>query len=209
VSPSSLDLDVPPVSSSPRAAETRRGTGRYRSQRRPGNHDEFDGPVQLLERPASGDVETLESDLPQLPTNLNAHEQDEILRDVNEWLSQCAFNFVAKYQFLIPIEPDKKQVGNPMDRDWTEWAYLLKRLATKRRIPARVLYNGQIKQFVAVLENSLEVRHTRDQPRPLKDDRNILQIISAATQVAKVVKDASVMEHFDRLYERVESLILK
>ena len=58
----------------------------------------------------------------------------------------------------------------PQDREWTEWVYLLKRLATKRRIPARVLYNGQIKQFVTILENSLEMRHAaKHQSRPLKD----------------------------------------
>jgi hypothetical protein len=163
--------------------------------------------VQLLEKPSDADLEIMDSDLPQLPTHLTAQEQDEIFRDVNEWLSRCAFDFVAKYQFPIPIEPDKRQVRSPTDRDWTEWAYLLKRLATKRRIPARVLCDRQIKQFVTVLENSLEVRHARDQPRPLKDDRNILQIISAATQVAKIVKDAPVMEHFDQLYTRVENLI--
>jgi hypothetical protein len=71
------------------------------------------------------------------------------------------------------------------------------RLATKRRIPARVLYNGQIKQFVTILENSLEMRHAaKHQSRPLKDDRNILQLISAGIQVAKIVKDAQAMVCF-------------
>lgn len=85
--------------------------------------------------------------------------------------------------------------------EWTEWVYLLKRLATKRRIPARVLYNGQIKQFVTILENSLEMRHAaKHQSRPLKDDRNILQLISAGIQVAKILKDAAAMEFLDHLY---------
>jgi len=66
------------------------------------------------------------------------------------------------------------QVERPEDREWTEWVHLLKRLATKRRIPARVLYNGQIKQLVTILENSMEMRHAaKHQSRPLKDDRNV------------------------------------
>lgn len=93
-----------------------------------------------------------------------------------------------------------RPVERPQDREWTEWVYLLKRLATKRRIPARVLYNGQIKQFITVLENSLEMRHAaKHQSRPLKDDRNILQLISAGIQVAKILKDAAAMDYLDRL----------
>jgi hypothetical protein len=93
----------------------------------------------------------------------------------------------------------------PADREWTEWVYLLKRLATKRRVPARVLYNGQIKQLVTVLENSLEMRHAaKHQSRPVKDDRNVLQLISAGTQVAKILRDASAMEDLDRLYVQTE-----
>lgn len=158
--------------------------------------------------PSPGTVAAQEDSLPELPTTLDAQEQDEILCELNDRLSRCAFHFVAKYQFPIPIEPDKRQVRVPADREWTEWAYLLKRLATKRRIPARVLYNGQIKQFVTVLENSLEMRHAaKNQSRPVKDDRNILQLISAGTQVAKILKDAVAMRHFDRLYVRTENLI--
>ena len=128
-------------------------------QRRPSNRDEFDGPSQLLNKPDDGGVyEPKEEDLPQLPIHLYAQEQDDILSKVNDRLSQCAFDFVAKYQFPVPIEPDKRPVRVPSDREWSEWVYLLKRLATKRRIPARVLYNGQIKQLITILENSLEVR---------------------------------------------------
>lgn len=93
-----------------------------------------------------------------------------------------------------------RPVERPQDREWTEWVYLLKRLATKRRIPARVIYNGQIKQFATILENSLEMRHAaKHQSRPLKDDRNILQLISAGIQVAKILKDAAAMDYLDRL----------
>lgn len=181
---------------------------KHHSQRRPSNRDEFDGPHQLLSPPSPRTIASQEQDLPHLPTNLDVQEQDKILCQVNDRLSQCAFDFVAKYQFPIPVESDKRPVRVPADREWTEWVFLLKRLATKRRIPARVLYNNQIKQLVTVLENSLEMRHAaKHQSRPLKDDRNVLQLISAGTQVAKILKDAAAMDFLDHLYGRTEMLI--
>lgn len=177
-------------------------------QRRPSNRDEFDGPSQLLNKPEDGGFEPKEEELPQLPIHLYAQEQDDVLSKVNDRLSQCAFDFVAKYQFPIPIEPDKRPVRVPSDREWSEWVYLLKRLATKRRIPARVLYNGQIKQLITILENSLEMRHAaKHQSRPLKDDRNILQLISSGLQVAKILKDAPAMQYLDSLYVQTERII--
>ena len=182
--------------------------GKMHSQRRPSNRDEFDGPHQLLDRPPPDIIAAQERDLPHLPTNLYVNEQDEILSQVNDCLSTCAFNFVAKYQFPIPVEPDKRPVRIPADREWTEWVYLLKRLATKRRVPARILYNGQIKQFVTILENSLEMRHAaKHQSRPLKDDRNVLQLISAGLQVSRLLKDAVAMELLDNLYVQTERTI--
>lgn len=182
--------------------------GKGRSQRRPSNRDEFDGPHQFLQRPPPDVIAMQERELPHLPTNLHVQEQDSVLSQVNDRLSQCAYDFVAKYQFPIPLTQDMRPVERPQDREWTEWVYLLKRLATKRRIPARVLYNGQIKQFVTILENSLEMRHAaKHQSRPLKDDRNILQLISAGIQVAKILKDASAMDYLDRLYVTTEKQI--
>jgi hypothetical protein len=178
------------------------------SHRRSSGRDEFDGPHQLLAKPTNSHLETPESELIQLPVSLYAEEQDSILTRVNDRLSQCAYDFVAKYQFPIPLEPDKRPVRVPADREWTEWCYLLKRLATKRRIPARVLYNGQIKQLVTVLENSLEMRHAaKHQSRPLKDDRNVLQLISAGLQVSKMLKDPDAMRYLDELYVAAERLI--
>lgn len=138
-------------------------------------------------------------------------------------LSQCAFHFVAKYQFPIPVERDRPQVQRPEDREWAEWAYLLKRLATKRRIPARVLYDQQIKSLVGVVEHSLEARtsavkepepgsSTNGQTSPvqaLKDDRLVLQLISGGIQVAKILMDAVAMEQLDQLYTRTEFSILE
>ena len=177
-------------------------------QRRPSNRDEFDGPSQLLNKPEDTGYEPKEEELPQLPIHLHAQEQDDILSKVNDRLSQTAFDFIAKYQFPVPIEADKRPVRVPSDREWSEWVYLLKRLATKRRIPARVLYNGQIKQLITILENSLEMRHAaKHQSRPLKDDRNILQLISSGLQVAKILKDAPAMQYLDSLYIQTERLV--
>lgn len=189
-------------------SERRKDSIKYHTQRKPTNRDEFDGPHQFLSPPSPRTIAEQERDLLHLPTNLDVQEQDEILSRVNDILSKCAFDFVAKYQFPVPLEADKRQVRGPSDREWTEWVFLLKRLATKRRIPARVLYNSQIKQLVTILENSLEMRHAaKHQSRPLKDDRNVLQLISAGTQVAKILKDATAMELLDRLYGATEKHI--
>lgn len=196
------------ATAAPSGGKTKHNPKGGRSQRRPSNRDEFDGPHQFLQRPPPDVIAMQERELPHLPTNLHVQEQDSVLSQVNDRLSQCAYDFVAKYQFPIPLTQDMRPVERPQDREWTEWVYLLKRLATKRRIPARVLYNGQIKQFVTILENSLEMRHAaKHQSRPLKDDRNILQLISAGIQVAKILKDASAMDYLDKLYVSTEKQI--
>jgi len=186
-------------------------TARYHTRRRPFNQDEFDGPSQLLPLPLPQQEHARAQPLPTLPVHLDIDEQDEITHHVNDILSRCAYHFVAKYQFPIPLERDKPRVRSPADREWTEWAYLLKRLATKRRIPARVLFENQIKQFVTTLENSIAVRqNNRDQPtRTPKDDRYILQLISAGTQVAKIMMDSLSMEQLDSLYRQTERIILQ
>jgi hypothetical protein len=201
------DYEIEPASSRPDGS---RLPPRYSARRRPYNQDEFDGPSHLLPPPTPQAINQRATDLPNLPVNLLAEEQDEILTQVNAILSQCAFHFLAKYQFPIPIERDKPQVYRPSDREWTEWAYLLKRLATKRRIPARVLYKSQIKHLVTTLENSLDIRYnSRDPTRPLKDDRNVLQLVSAGLQVAKILMDAFAMEQLDDLYARSEALVMQ
>jgi hypothetical protein len=194
-----------------RAAELGRAATRYHTRRRPFNQDEFDGPSQLLPLPVPQQELARSQNLPSLPVHLEVDEQDEIIAHVNDTLSRCAYHFVAKYQFPIPLERDKPRVRTPQDREWTEWAYLLKRLATKRRIPARVLFDNQIKQFVTTLENSIAVRlNNRDQqPRTPKDDRYMLQLISAATQVARILMDSAAMTELDNLYRQSENVILE
>ncbi|RMD43894.1 hypothetical protein DV735_g1269, partial [Chaetothyriales sp. CBS 134920] len=193
-----------------RSPEIGRNAVRFNARRRPFNQDEFDGPNQLLPLPVPPQELARSQDLPSLPVHLSLQEQDEILQHANHILSECAYHFVAKYQFPIPLEADKPRVCGPADREWTEWAYLLKRLATKRRIPARVLFENQIKQFVTTLENSIAARPTRDQQaRTPKDDRYILQLVSAGTQVAKIVMDSKAMDQLNQLYQNTESIILE
>ncbi|BCR83963.1 uncharacterized protein ACHE_11365A [Aspergillus chevalieri] len=202
------DAEIFAEASTRSAIEKSKSSTRHRSQRRPSNRDEFDGPHQYLKPPPGHEIAAQARELPHLPTNLDVSEQDHILNSVNDRLSKCAYDFIAKYQFPVPVEADKRTVNCATDREWTEWVYLLKRLATKRRIPARLLYNGQIKQLVTVLENSLEMRHAaKHQSRPIKDDRNVLQLISAGTQVAKILKDCCAMEFMDSLYIDTERLI--
>lgn len=212
-SPEEMDIEY----SDPRASEPKYTSGRTssssisresRQTRRPSNRDEFDGQNQYLPPLPTAYVAAQERDIPHLPTNLIVQEQDEILSNVNDRLSRCAYDFVAKYEFPIPVDPKMRPVTRPEDREWTEWVYLLKRLATKRRIPARLLYQGQIKQLVTILENSLEMRHAaKHQSRPLKDDRNVLQLISAGIQVAKILKDAPAVEFLDQLYTETDMKI--
>lgn len=194
-----------------RGAEMGRAT-RYHTRRRPFNQDEFDGPSQLLPLPVPQQEHARSQTLPTLPVHLEPDEQEEIIVHVNDILSRCAFHFVAKYQFPIPLERDKPRVRTAADREWTEWAYLLKRLATKRRIPARVLFDNQIKQFVTTLENSIAVRQSTrgdQQARSSKDDRYMLQLISAGTQVARILMDSLSMEQLDALYRQTENVILE
>ena len=169
-----------------------------------GGRDEFaEGQVQHL--PKIQVQQARERDLDYEPISLDHQEQNDILSRVNRRLSQCAFDFIAMYQFPIPLEAGKPMVRVATDRAWTEWVYLLKRLATKRRIPSRAIYDGQIKELTTLLDNSVEMRHsTKPQSRPLKDDRHVLQLISAGIQVGRMLKDALTMEYLDRIYQDTE-----
>ena len=172
-----------------------------------GGRDEFaEGQVQHL--PKIQVQQARERDLDYEPISLDHQEQNDILSRVNRRLSQCAFDFIAMYQFPIPLEAGKPMVRVATDRAWTEWVYLLKRLATKRRIPSKAIYDGQIKELTTLLDNSVEMRHsTKPQSRPLKDDRHVLQLISAGIQVGRMLKDATTMEYLDRLYRDTEGVI--
>jgi hypothetical protein len=94
-----------------------RSTPRYQqNRRRPFNQDEFDGPSQLLPLPLPQQELARSQELTDLPVNLNLAEQDEVLQHINDILSQCAFHFVAKYQFPIPLERDKPTANGQSGR---------------------------------------------------------------------------------------------
>jgi hypothetical protein len=121
------------------------GVERPYPQRRPTIRDEFDGSRQLLPRPPPESILEQYRGLPHLPTNLVVQVQDLILNRVNDRLLQCAFDLPAKYQLPIPICSRMRLVERPEYREWTEWVCFLKHFALKRRISARILYNGQVK----------------------------------------------------------------
>lgn len=190
-------ITVPSVKGDKRRSKTYRG-----------GRDEFEGSIQFLEKPRRAAPEHRQENLPLLPIHLSQEEQEDVLSQVNRRLSQCAFDWVAEYRFPIPLEPNKPAVQTASDKEWTEWNYLIKRLATKRKIPTHAVYNGQIKELTTVLDNALEMRHTtKPQTRPLKDDRHVLQFISAGIQVGKMLKDAATMEYLDKLYQQTERVI--
>ena len=211
-SPLSQDYIDYEVEERRRDAENQRNTGRYQTRRRPFNQDEFDGPSQYLPLPLPKQDSVRAQDLVSLPVSLDQTEQEEVIRRANNILSECAYHFVAKYQFPVPLERDKPRVQVAADREWTEWAYLLKRLATKRRIPARVLFDNQIKQFVTVLENSIATRQginkgqMNSKQKP-KDDWYILQLVSAGVQVSKILMDSLAMQQLCDLYNQTETVI--
>jgi hypothetical protein len=66
--------------------------------------DEFNGEVQYLANPSPEEISNRERNLPNLPINLDVREQDEILREVDNQLSRCAFHFVARHKFPIPFD---------------------------------------------------------------------------------------------------------
>lgn len=186
----------------------------HQSRRRPLNQDEFDGPTQMLAPPPTGEDQVRAQALPDLPIHLNPVEQDEIMRRYNDTLALCAFHFVAKYQFPIPLERDKSPIRYASDRDWTEWVYLLKRLATKRRIPARILHENRIKHLVTALENSVPLGNIKSREsvsfgKVMKDDRYVLQLISAGIQVTRILLDSLAMRELIALYIDTESIVVR
>jgi hypothetical protein len=102
VSPGPTDHSL---ESSSKSSGKSKGDGKSHSQqRRPSNgDDEFERSHHVLQLPPPEYIAQQEIDLPHLPTNLFVHEQDSILTGVDDRLSQCAFDPVAKYQFPVTI----------------------------------------------------------------------------------------------------------
>ena len=53
----------------------------------------------------------------------------------------------------------------------------------------------------------LGIKYRATKSPPPRDDRNVLQLISAGIQVAKTLKDPSAMEYLDKLYQQTEQAI--
>ena len=195
-----------------RSSKTHRPSQRpkiYHTRKRSANNDEFDGPSHFLSRPSQQTLDRTGLPFPDLPTKLSVQEQEEILREIEDRLSQCAFTFIGHYEFPVPIEPDRGHPQRASDRRWHEWAHLLKRLATKRRVPKAFLFEQQIHNMVTILENSVQPRPKKDDTQPqLRDDYHILQAISAAIQVAKLLQDGGTMICLHHLYKRTEVTVL-
>ncbi len=132
--------------------------------------------------------------------NLYVNKQDEILFQVNDHLSKCIFDFVAKYQFSILLQLNKRSVKISANREWMKWVYLLKKLAIKRRISTRVLFHDQIKQLIIILKNLLKMQHAvKHQSRSLKNDWNVLQLIFVGLKIDQIFKDVICMKLLDNL----------
>ncbi|KAK6354455.1 hypothetical protein TWF730_008856 [Orbilia blumenaviensis] len=148
--------------------------------------------------------------LPDLETTLEADDQDHIFQKLNDLLSHGMFNFFAKHQFPIPIDPGKRRIRKPSDREWHEWLELAIALCEKRMIPKTLLHNERIKEFVTILQNSGEIRHVVAHPsRPLKSDMGVFQLISAGIHVAQIIKDWDGMEEMLKIKENTENIIAK
>ncbi|KAF3929129.1 hypothetical protein ABW20_dc0109842 [Dactylellina cionopaga] len=148
--------------------------------------------------------------VPDLETTLEADEQDRIFQRLNDILSYGMFDFFAKHQFPIPIDPGKRRVRKPSDREWHEWLELAIALCEKRMIPKAMLHNERIKEFVTILQNSGEIRHVVAHPsRPLKSDMGVFQLISAGIHVAQIIKDWDGMDEMLKIKENTENIIAK
>jgi len=87
--------------------------------------------------------------------------EDRILDFVSDGSSRCVSDFIKKSHSPIPMSKrDARPLAILFDAGWAEcWAeylYLSERLATKRRVPARISYDGQIRQQIALLKTSPE-----------------------------------------------------
>jgi len=171
--------------------------------------DEFYGPSQFVQGPPSEASFAQEKDMEPLPTSLTLEEQDFIVSNVEKRLSECAYDFVAKHQLPIPTLPKQRIIRYPMDREWAEWAHLLKWLALKHRISGQILGNRRLESFPDILEKSVHRSHQSDQIWPTRhqqslpqdlDDWYMFQIISSGIRVARFLKDSAAMEYLVDLY---------
>ncbi|KAI5299549.1 tyrosine protein phosphatase yvh1 [Ascosphaera pollenicola] len=196
----------------PAEASAANNAGKTRPQqhaRRSGNRDEFDGAVQTLPLPGTDVTMAMDQKAMSGRVSLEPRVQAQVMNLLTTYLSKSAFDWVARYQFPIPRSADRPPVTCPEDRTWNEWAYLLKRLATKRRIPARLLRNSHIKAFVPTMENSTIVPQPSNGAVIMMEDRYLLQVISAGIQVTRLIQDGHSTYSLLNLYNEVSNLISK
>lgn len=173
------------------------------------NKDEFSRNIYHLPQATHLGLSLGQGAPAKLPNTLSPEQRAQIFAKLDYHLCRTAFQFFAEHRFPIPFEKHKRIVTVPSDRCWNEWAYLLKRLATKRRVPTSVLHGGQIKHMVTLMENSLIVRHPQDGScEPIEDDMHMLQVLSAGIQVAKLLRDYQTMEILLDLYSQTQKMSL-
>lgn len=172
------------------------------------NPDAFRGSHQILDKPDLAKPANLEKDLPYLSSTLSNIEKAELFQSIHECLCRSAFDFAAQWQLPIPLEPDRKPVSAPEDREWIEWIDLLKGLAKSKNIPPRALHGRRIQDLNQVLERAqMSVHISRFEPTWPGGDRYVLQLLSASTQVAYLLKDARAVNDLDSMYSSTEVLI--
>ncbi|KAF3920608.1 hypothetical protein ABW21_db0202975 [Orbilia brochopaga] len=193
------------ISSSPPKANP------YNNHRKARKNGEVDDLYYYLEYDRRASPQSVPNrTVPELETTLEADEQDRVFQKLNDLLSHGMFNFFAKHQFPIPIDPGKRRVRKPSDREWHEWLELAIALCEKRMIPKTLLHNERIKEFVTILQNSGEIRHVVAHPsRPLKSDMGVFQLISAGIHVAQIIKDWDGMEEMLKIKENTENIIAR
>lgn len=175
--------------------------------RRPGNRDEFDGAVQTLPLPTDEVACAMDQRVTSCRVSLEPRVQANTMSLLTTCLSRAAFDWVARYQFPIPRMADRPIVVCPEDRTWNEWAYLIKRLATKRRVPARIIKDGHIKALVPTMENATIIPPPGNGSVLMMEDRHILQVISAGIQVTRLIQDGSATHYLLNLYNEVAKAI--
>ncbi|PMD33387.1 hypothetical protein L207DRAFT_170137 [Hyaloscypha variabilis F] len=76
----------------------------------------------------------------------------KIIHPGNRFLEKTAGTDIPEKPMVVDHKDCAASQQRPCDLEWTEWVYLLPRLATKRQVPARPPHDGQIGQILAFLK---------------------------------------------------------
>ena len=176
--------------------------------------------MRKLPRLSQKQLDALGQPLPQLPTSLSLEDQLDLMDNIYGRLCRCASEFVARWQLSIPTMqlplPEVTSTRALLLYKWAEWVEQLKNIPELDQ----VLYNPTFRFGRIVYEDrTYEIRPALDHTQPFDstmftlspdriDDRSLLQLISAATRIAQLLKDPAAMKDFDRLYRGTEALII-